>query len=49
MDESTAETYAHSISLMENALAESGWKIETSSDFPYEDLHMMSLMSQRNE
>ena len=49
MDESTAETYAHSISLMENALAETGWKIETSADFPYEDLHMMSLHSQRNQ
>jgi len=49
MNDSTEETYSHSISLMENALAETGWKIETSADFPYEDLHMMSLHSQRNQ
>jgi hypothetical protein len=50
MDDSTEQTYSHCIGLMEDELAKNGWRIETSKDYPYfDDLHMMSLYSQRNE
>lgn len=49
MDDTTDQSYSYCIGLMEEALAKNGWRVETSKDYPYEDLHMMSLYSQRNE
>jgi hypothetical protein len=49
INDETEETYLQSISLIEEALIKNGWRIEASRDYPYEDLHMMSLFSQRNQ
>jgi len=53
MDDTNSQTCERSITLMKEALTDNGWYIEESFDEVYmtdfEDLHMMSLFSQKND
>lgn len=49
-NEKLDEDYSQAIKGLENQLSEQGWYVETDRNCPpYDDLHMMSLMSQRNQ